>query len=144
MPALNKQPIFTATPILDSLGLTPTENTDNTYNTSDATNIYTDSSTYGSMITKITVNANGKLTAEVVSQRVDLYVFDSKSSKYNLLSSKFMIGIASLTSTDPVPSVVFEFTEGLLVPPGGKLALSSTSATPVTIIVEGGTYDQPA
>jgi hypothetical protein len=142
--ALNKQPIFTATPILVSLGLTPTQNEHNTYNTDNVTNIYTDNSTYGSMITKITVNTNGKIGITPPSQRIDLYVYDSITGKHNCLTSKYIEAGNVITQETPIPSSIFEFTEGLILPPGGRLALSSTAPSEVSIIIEGGTYDEPA
>lgn len=141
---LNKQPIFTATPILVSLAISPTQNIDNTYNTTSVSTIYTDSSVYGSMVTKITINANGKIGETPPSQRIDLYVYDSISSKHNCLTSKYMTADTEITRETPIPSVVFEFTDGLVLPPSMQLALSSTTPSEVSIIIEGGTYDQPA
>lgn len=141
---LNKQPIFTATPILVSLAILPTQNIDNTYNTTSVSTIYTDSSVYGSMVTKITINANGKIGETPPSQRIDLYVFDRSSEKYNCLTSEYMIADSAIAPDTPIPAVIFRFTDGLLVPPGGKLALSSTSPSDLSLIIEGGTYDQPA
>ena len=141
---LNKQPIFTATPILVSLAISPTQNIDNTYNTTSVSTIYTDSSVYGSMVTKITINANGKIGETPPSQRIDLYVYDSTAGKFNCLTSEYMIADIPIGPDTTIPAVRFTFTEGLIVPPGGQLGLSSTTPSDVSIIIEGGTYDQPA
>jgi hypothetical protein len=142
--AINRQPIFTAIPILISLGILPTQNQNNTYNTSNVTNIYTDNSTYGSMITKITINTNGKIGETPPSQRIDLYVYDVIGDKHNCLTSKYITADVAITQETPIPSAIFEFTEGLILPPGGQIALSSTVPSQVSIIIEGGTYDQPS
>lgn len=151
---LNKQPIFTATPILIAKGLDIQRNIADTYDTSNCTDIYVDDSTYGSLISKITVmaNANISIPARVSSKRVDLYVYNKESGKYALYQSKFMTGINEIVDSDTIPSVVFEFPQGLVTPKGSKLALSATEnysnsgeyGDYVSIIIEGGTYDQPA
>jgi hypothetical protein len=141
---LNKQPIFTATPITVCLGVNLQENTGDTHKTDKATTIYADNTVYGSLITKITINSNAKIGADVSDKRIDLYISDSDNSgDFNLYTSKYMIGINSITQSDLIPSVVFEFPTGLILSPGKILALSTTNAGDlVSIIVEGGTYDQ--
>jgi hypothetical protein len=149
---LNKQPIFTATPILIVKGTDIQQNTSNTYNTDNCTDIYVDDSTYGSLITKITVNANGKIGANVSNKRIDLYILNKESEKYVLYQSRYMTGISGITPVDTIPSVIFEFPQGLITQPTSKLALSATENNSnsgedgdyVSIIIEGGTYDQPA
>jgi hypothetical protein len=151
---VNRQPIFTAIPILVSIGTDIEKNTDDTYNTTKCTVIYTDSSTYGSLITKITVraNANTGIPAVVSAKRVDLYIsLDSDTDRYGLYQSIY-IRETSITPSVEVPSAVFQFPDGLIVKPGKKLALSATETFTgsddvgdyVSVIVEGGTYDQPA
>jgi hypothetical protein len=153
MPApLNKQPIFTATPILVSIGTDIQRNADDTVDTNKCTVIYTDNSSWGSLITKITVQANAGIGYKVSNKRVDLYIStDSDSAVYALYQSKYMVGDGDLQQEDEIPSVVFEFPEGLVVKSGKKLALSATEnnansgedGDKVSIIVEGGTYDDP-
>lgn len=150
---LNKQPIFTATPILISIGTDIQRNVADTVNTNKCTTIYTDGSNFGSLITKITVKANAGIGYIVSSKRVDLYIStDDDAALFGLYQSKFMVGDGDLQIADEIPSVVFEFPEGLIVKPGKKLALSATEnndnsgedGDKVTIIVEGGTYDDPS
>ena len=153
---VNKQPIFTATPITVCIGADLTRNPGSTYLSNDVTVVYIDGSTNGTMINKVTVNANATLEAgenTVSSKRIDFYIStDDDSSIYTLYSSKYITGLATITAASTVPSVVFEFPTGLVLSPGKRLALSATenSATSgyngdlVSIIVEGGTYDQPA
>lgn len=147
---LNKQPIFTATPITICIGRDIAKNISSTYLTTDVTTVYTDATTYGSMINKVTVNANAVKENKVSGKRVDLYISNTEdSSEYSLYASKYMTGLDPITTGSTIPSVVFEFPTGLVLSPGKKLALSATensnssgfSGDLVSIIVEGGTYD---
>jgi hypothetical protein len=153
---LNKQPIFTATPLTVCIGTDIEKNTGDTYYTDVVTTIYSDASTYGTMISKVTVKANATLAAgenTVSSKRIDFYISnDGDSSKFDLYATQYMTGLATITAASTVPSVVFEFPTGLVLSPGKKLALSATENNAnssydgdfVSIIIEGGTYDQPA
>jgi len=155
MPAtLNRQPIFTAAPITVSLGLDLELNTADTYQTNSVTPIYTDATSYGSLITKITVRANPNITsARVSTKRIDLYISDdADGGLYNLYSSQLMTGADPVGETTPVPSVIFEFPNGLVLQSGKSLGLSTTMDSKtsgylgdfVSIVVEGGTYDDPS
>lgn len=155
MPApalLNKQPIFTATPIIVSLGTDLTRNIGDTYQTNTVTSIYTDSTTYGSLISKITVNANAVLGTVVSNKRIDLYIYNPDEGSFYLYASKYMTGDNSIAVADTIPSVVFEFPTGLILSPGKGLGLSTTEnysnsgnqGDLVSVVIEGGTYDQPA
>lgn len=145
---LNKQPIFTATPIITSAGVDLVRNVGDTYTTNSATEIYHDDTSYGSSITKITVNANGFIDDVVTAKRIDLYIGKDGAS-YKLLASKFMTGLDPITTTSTIPSVVFEFPNGLITSPNTYLALTTTDNSNhterrgdlVSIVVEGGTYD---
>ena len=151
---LNKQPIFTAIPILNCIEFDPVIPT-TLYQTDDVTAIYIDISTYGSLITRITVNSPLRESGDSsTTKRIYLMVSDSISTtRFNLFNSKLMEGVNSYNPliTDP-PSVVFEFPTGLITSPSTTLAIASTTnqATTnragdrVTVIIEGGTYDQPA
>jgi len=151
---INKQPIFTATPILRHLQFDPAITTV-LYDTSDATAIYEDLSTYGSLITKVTVNSPVRQSGgKVAIKRIYLMVSDiDNPTRFNLLDSKLMQGLSSYdpASMDP-PSVVFEFPTGLITSSGTVLAIASTTNEAVSsnvgdrvvVIVEGGTYDQPS
>jgi hypothetical protein len=150
---INKQPIFTATPILECLQFDPVIST-SLRNTSEVTIIYTDSSTYGSLITKITVNSPLREPGDSsTTKRIYLMVSNSDDpSKFNLFDSKLMQEDNNYSITADPPSVIFEFSTGLITSPGTILAIGSTTneATTgrvgdrVTVLVEGGTYDEPA
>jgi len=103
---LNKQPIFTATPITVCIGTDIEKNTGDTYYTDKVTTIYTDASTYGTMINKVTVNANATLTAGedvVSSKRIDFYISnDGDSSKFDLYASQYMTELNPITAASTI------------------------------------------
>lgn len=152
---LNKQPIFTATPILKCIEFDPALAV-SLYDISEGSPIYTDASDNGSLITKITVNSPAVVkepAEEVTTKRIYLLINDSETGgRFNIFDSKLMVGNNGTTTQTETPRVVFEFPQGLITTPGTILAISSTtnrSATgftgdKVTVTVEGGTYDQPA
>jgi len=153
--ALNKQPIFTATPLLITDQFDPQVPTKLTNPGMDTyTTIYADGSTYGSLITKVTVVATGLIGDRVTTKIIYLGIEDVNSGRVSLYQSKVMTGISTLTATDVVPYVTFTFDGGLVmnVNNGKKLviAASTNSITTgyagdeISVIVEGGTYDEPA
>ena len=150
--AINRQPIFTANPILQYTQFDPVIPTD-LHNTSAATAVYTDNSTHGSLITKITVNSPAALGDRVTTKRIYLMITDKNDAKYNIFDSKLMTGIATpIVATDTPPSVVFEFPTGLITSPDTILGIAATmngaggypEGDRLVVIVEGGTYDEPA
>jgi maleate cis-trans isomerase len=151
--ALNKQPIFTATPVLACLAFDPVIVT-SVYKTADVTIIYDDISTHGSLITKITVNSPLRTPGEQATQkRIYLMISEEgNKSAFDILDSKLMQGDDDYDITKDPPSVVFEFPTGLITAPNSALAIASTAnkntnsynGDRLVVIVEGGTYDEPA
>lgn len=152
---LNKQPIFTATPLLITDQFDPkVPSTLRNPGLNEYTTIYTDASDYGSLITKVTVNATGLVGDRVTTKVIYLGIVDKESGVASLYQSKVMTGISGLTATDVVPYVIFEFGGGLLMNSanGFQLAIAASTNRSVTgetgdqisVVVEGGTYDQPA
>ena len=151
--AINKQPIFTATPLLITNQFDPqipgslkNPGIDN-YDI-----IYTDVSDYGSLITKVTVCSIGLIGSNVTTKVIYLGIRDKNTEVASLYQSKVMTGISGLTSSDTVPYVTFEFGGGLVMNKlnGFQLVIAaSTNSTngdlgdAISVIVEGGTYDQP-
>jgi hypothetical protein len=151
MPSANKQPLFTNTPILVTDQFDPQANisfTNPGWNKS--TVIYEDTSTYGSLITKVTVTATAGVGDIVTTKIIYLGIGDATSGTISTYQSKVMTGI-TLTSSDQVPYVVFDFGGGLVmnINTGYKLylAASTNSATTgrsgdeVNVVIEGGIYD---
>lgn len=139
---LNKQPIFTATPIL--ISQRATLQTPNQLGDADnVTVIYTDISTNGTLITKITVSTDGIIGVSIPNTTIYLYVFDSTNGTYNLYKSAIISEVASV-GHQIVPYVEFVFDGGLVLSTGSKLALGTTNNNErYSVVVEGGTYDQP-
>ena len=153
MPApINKQPIFTATPLLITSQFDPPVLSTFTDPGMDGyTGIYRDDSTYGSLITKVTVCSTGKIGSTVTTKVIYLGIVDHTSGVASLYQSKIMTGISGLSATDIVPYVTFEFGGGLLMSSANGYQLviaASTNAAisavgdEISVIVEGGTYDQ--
>jgi len=152
MPALNKQPIFTAVPILATKQFDPgIPSSLRAPGMNNGTEVYADTTTYGSLITKVTVVSTGIVGARVATKVIYLGIQDNDSGVISLYQSKVMTGISTLAATDVVPYVTFTFDGGLVMHPnsGNKLfiAASTNRATSthegdqISVIVEGGKYD---
>jgi hypothetical protein len=154
MPSLNKQPIFTATPLLITSQFDPqVPTTLRNPGMDNSTPIYIDETTYGSLITKVTVVSTGLVGSNVTTKVIYLGIRDANTSVVSLYQSKVMTGITGLTSSDIVPYVTFTFDGGLVMNSNNGyrlyVAASTNRATTghagdeISVIVEGGTYDQP-
>ena len=150
---INKQPIFTATPFLITEQFDPEIVTSlKAPGIDNYTRIYRDGSTYGSLITKVTVCSSGIIGDNVTTKVIYLGIGDVNSGIASLYQSKIMTGISGISETDIVPYVTFEFGGGLLMnrSNGYQLVIAaSTNADTnergdqISVIIEGGTYDQP-
>lgn len=151
---LNKQPIFTATPLLVTSQFDPPiPSTLRSPGIDNSTSIYTDSTTYGSLITKVTVVSTGLVGDTVTTKVIYLGIRDASTAVISLYQSKVMTGITGLTSSDIVPYVTFTFDGGLVTDPvnGYRLYIAASTNADTTgeagdqisVIIEGGTYDQP-
>jgi hypothetical protein len=151
---LNKQPIFTGTPLLITSQFDPEIPTNlkapgiNNY-----TVVYEDASVYGSLITKVTVCSTGLVGETVTTKVIYLGIIDAVSGIASLYQSKIMTGISGLTANDAVPYVTFEFGGGLVMNAntGYQLVIAAStnagaeaeSGDQISVTLEGGTYDQP-
>jgi hypothetical protein len=151
----NKQPIFTATPLLITSQFDPPiPTTLKGPGIDNSTSIYADETTYGSLITKVTVVSTGLVGDTVTTKVIYLGIRDTNTSVVSLYQSKVMTGITGLTSSDTVPYVTFTFDGGLVTDPVNGYRLYVAASTnenftgeagdQISVIVEGGTYDQPA
>jgi hypothetical protein len=137
---INRQPIFTATPILISKKVTLSTPT-NLYNADNVVDIYTDASTYGTLINRITVSTDGTIGASIPNTTIYLYLYDSTNTEYNLYKSAPIAAVGSV-GYQVVPYVEFTFDGGLITKSGTKIALGTTNnGTNYAAILEGGTYD---
>ena len=155
MPAiLNKQPIFTATPILATKQFEPPVLTSlRNPGMKEGTEVYSDTTSYGSLITKVTVVSTGLVGDNVTTKVIYLGIRDASSGYTSLYQSKIMTGINGLTTTDIVPYVTFTFDGGLVMNPnnGNQLRIAASTnwnttgenGDEISVIVEGGKYDQP-
>lgn len=149
MPAAqNKQPLFTSVPILNSLTFDPQIPSSFNPYMGPTNTIYTDSSTNGTLITRITVTAAAMPGDRVTSKIIYLGIYNLTDSKSYLYTSKLMSGTGVLSSTDLPPYVEFTFGNGLVTAPGNQIVLQASTnnattgdADQISVIVEGGTYD---
>ena len=154
MPAfLNKQPIFTGSPKLIVSQFDPEVPSTFKYPGLDKyTVIYEDVSTYGTLITKITVTATAVI-GDIVTTKVIYLAIRNTDGLATLYQSKIMTGINGLTNVDIVPYVTFEFNGGLITSPntGNRLCIAASTnrnntgedGDEISVVVEGGTYDDP-
>ena len=151
---INKQPIFTATPLLITNQFDPRiPTTLRGPGMDESTVIYTDETTYGSLITKVTVVSTGLVGDNVTTKVIYLGIEDVNTNIISLYQSKIMTGINGLTSTDIVPYVTFTFDGGLVMNPnnGNQLRIAASTnwnntgenGDEISVIIEGGTYQQP-
>lgn len=151
MAGLNKQPIFTAViktaptcfdpPIPTTL--CPIDNFQA---------VYTDASSFGALVTKVTVTAPALNTNIVTSKVIYLGVYDGNNGEAILYKSALMTGL-TMTSTSLPPQVVFTFetgdTQGLLIKPSDRITISASdnfnntgeAGDKVSVVVEVSTYD---
>ena len=135
MSILNKQPVFTATPIISTLdGATFGSLYPDAYNS--GVSIYTDSSTYGTMITRVTITP-GTLAGSTLSTCLfALGVYRG------IVKTGYFTG--GVIGTSYQPSLVFTFDPPLVLPSGmGLFLISSNPTDKYFVLVEGATYDQP-
>jgi len=148
----NKQPIFTATPILATKQFDPPVLTSlRNPGMKEGTEVYNDTTTYGSLITKVTVVSTGIVGSRVSTKVIYLGIQDRDTEVVSLYQSKVMTGITTLTTTDVVPFVTFTFDGGLVMNPsnGEKLFIAASTnrstsgedGDQISVVVEGGTYD---
>lgn len=136
--ALNKQPIFTATPILSATAPT-------TYSTTltSPTVIYTDASTFGTMLTRITMTPNVAIGAAVTTSLIYLMVTSDGGSNWAVLKTNYFPAVGSVT-VSTLPSITFTFTPSFILAPSSnyKLGIAVSNATDAHwVLVEGSTYD---
>ena len=148
--AQNKQPLFTSQPILVSKQFDPQiADVFTNPGMNKFTQIYTDETTNGTLITRITVNATAYIGDTVTTKVIYIGVYDPDNTAYSLYASKIMTGIAGLTATDVVPYVEFTFGNGLVTRNGAEIVIAASTnrnattevGDEISVIVEGGTYD---
>lgn len=140
---LNRQPIFTATPKIVASNpriYIPDTAMDNPTNLEP---IYTDNSTYGSLITKITVTGICDLAGAISKKAIYLYIEDPITADTILYQTKVMDRLDSRTAIDILPSVSFDLGGGISVAPGTifSIGAGNSSGDRVAVVVESGQYE---
>ena len=140
---LNRQPVFTATPKIVASNpriYIPDALMDNPTNLSP---IYTDNSTYGSLITRITVTGICDLGEAISKKAIYLYIEDPISALTILYQTKVMDALVSRLDTSILPSVSFDLGGGISVAPGTifSIGAGNSSGDRVAAVVESGQYE---
>ena len=157
---INKQPIFTAKPIMTVKTFDPPIILDNSKTVGgdwsiSPTKVYQTTSTYGDLIERITISATGDTTNTTVTAKlIYIYLYDAVGSKYSLYKTVAMPA-TTVSATTPNPEIELVFTGGLLLKPNehGADAIyigasnnannSEQNGDNISVTIEGGTYDQP-
>jgi len=156
--ALNKQPVFTSTPLLVSRTLdVPRFH----YGIYDPTNggpdgppisLFEATDTYGTLIERITVSTCGDLSNTIISEKfVHLFIYDYNQSKWSLYKSAYIPAI-TINATTLNHEIEWIFAGGLLLPVNYQIGFgASTNAASsgengnyLAITIEGSSYTQPA
>ena len=143
----NKQPIFTATPVLTvSTFDPPVNNSSANLDTVPPTQIYLAAADEGTLIERVTVTATTDATnTNYTNKFIYLCIYDSGANPaWSLYLTDYMVD----ANTSRNPTVVFNIEGGLVLLSGQKLGLlaSTNYATTnylgdkVAVVVEGGTY----
>jgi len=140
---LNRQPVFTATPKIVATNpriYIPDNKMDNPTNLS---TIYTDNSTYGSLITRITVTGVCDLAESISKKAIYLYIKDPTNGIVVLYQTKVMDELASRTDISILPSVSFDLGGGISTTTGTvfKIGAGNSSSDKVAVVVESGQYE---
>jgi hypothetical protein len=154
--AINKQPIFTAIPILAKDTIDPPIINGNTWRLDDLppASIFTATDDYGTLIERITISSTGDLSNTTVTAKL-VYLCIYSDNKLNQSWNMYKVAAipaTTVSATTPPPQIEWVFTGGLLLPDGYQLGLAATTNHDttseqgdfLTYVVEGSTYTQPA
>jgi len=158
MPTLNKQPIFTSTPILKSQTIDvrrfhygiydPTNGGPGGYT---PTNIFTADDDYGTLIERITVSTCGDLSNTIISEKfVHLFIYDDNLVTWSLYKSAYIPAI-TINATTLNHEIEWVFAGGILLPNRFRLGMGASTNTAnssqygdyLAITIEGSSYTQP-
>lgn len=142
-PIINRQPVFTATPKIVASNpriYIPDNSMDNPTNLSP---IYTDNSTYGSLITRITVTGICALEGAISKKAIYLYIKDPITADTILYQTKVMSELDPRLDTSILPSVSFDLGGGISTAPGTifSIGAGNSSGDRVAAVVESGQYE---
>lgn len=148
MPAINKQPVFTSTPILVSKTFDPVINTKSYDLSSNIPTIVFDSiDSNGTLIERVTVSAAGDTQYSEVSRKlVYLCIYDTTNG-WSLYKTAVMPA-ATVSDTAPNPEIEWVFTGGILLPFSYQLGIlasvnysvNNRYADYLAVTVEGSSY----
>ena len=153
MATLNKQPIFTSTPVLVSKIIDASRFVDAIYHPSSVPpyQIFTSNDQYGTLIERITVSTCGDLNNTLISEKfVYLFIYDPNIDDWTLYKSAYIPAI-TINATTLNHEIEWTFTGGLLLPQNFGLGIgasenynnSTNFGDYLAITIEGSSYSQP-
>jgi len=158
MATLNKQPVFTSTPILVSQTVDVQRFHYGIYNPNSAgpggapTILFEAADDYGTLIERITVSTCGDLSNTIISEKfVHLFIEDNDIGKWSLYKSAYIPAI-TINATTLNHEIEWTFAGGLLLPKNFKLGMGASNnyansgqrGDYLSITIEGSSYTQPA
>ena len=151
--AINKQPVFTTTPIL-TLRIYDPEVVTAAYNPSSCltstSKIFTSTDSYGTLIERITVSSTGDTSYTTVTAKlIYLYLYYDVKSSWSLYKTAAMPAL-TISDTTPNAEIEWVFTGGLLLPVNFQIFIGASTNSVATgqkgdylsVTVEGSTYTQ--
>lgn len=148
--AINKQPVFTAAPVLVNKIYNPEVvdliNDPASYLTSTSL-VFTSTDANGTLIERITVSSAGDPANQttVAAKLVYLYLFDVNNGTWSLYKTATMPA-TTITDTTPNPEVEWVFAGGLVLPADFEVYIGASTAPSqadrFAVTVEGSTYTQ--
>jgi hypothetical protein len=152
--SVNRQPVFTQSPILVTKIINPVIANAN-YTPSSFFNggslIYTATSVEGTLINKITISATGDTTNTTVSAKlVYVYLYQNSTTTYSLYKTS-VIPATTISNTVANPSVelntsglVLNNNDAIYVAASVNYATNTSYGDYLSITIEGGTYTYSA
>jgi hypothetical protein len=157
MATLNKQPVFTSTPILVSQTVDVQRFHYGIYNPNSAgpggapTILFEAADDYGTLIERITVSTCGDLSNTIISEKfVHLFIQDNNLETWNLYKSAY-IPYTEINATTLNHEIEWTFTGGILLPNHFKIGMGASTnynnsgqyGDYLSITIEGSSYSQP-
>ena len=147
--AINKQPVFTDSPILTSQIVDPPINSNTvSINSLPPSEIFISSDPFGSLIERVTISATGDTTNTTVNAKlIYLCIYDATLTNWSLYKTAAM-SATTISDTVPTPEIEWVFTGGLLLPQSYKLGIAASinsgagGGDQLAITIEGSSYTQ--
>jgi hypothetical protein len=145
----NLQPIFTSTPVFETVVINPVIASSN-YNPNTffngSSNVFTATDNYGTLINKITISSTGDTTNTAVSAKL-VYIYLCKYGNSPALYRTVSMPATTISDTVPNPTIEIETNDlhlnandKIYVAASANFSTASSYADYLAITIEGGSY----